>query len=116
MIKVIVAGSRNFNNYELLRNKLDKILANKKDVEIVSGTAKGADKLGERYANEHNYKIAKFPAKWEVYGKRAGYARNKEMSEYADCCVVFWDGVSKGSKHMIDLAIEQNLQLRVIKY
>ena len=44
-MKVIVAGSRNFNDYNLLKNKLDVILSNQKEVIIVSGTARGADKI-----------------------------------------------------------------------
>jgi len=105
MFKVIVAGGRYFNDYELLKNKLDYILQNKlPNVEIVSGTAKGADTLGERYAKENNLGIHRKPADWDTFGKSAGYRRNAEMADYSDGCVCFWDGKSRGTKHMIDLA------------
>ena len=115
-MKVIVAGSRNFNDYNLLKNKLDVILSNQKEVIIVSGTARGADKLGERYAEETHHKLEKYPAMLDIYGKSAGYKRNEEMAKVADSCVVFWDGKSSGTKHMIDLVKKFNLKLRVINF
>lgn len=117
MFKVIIAGGRDFDNYDLLKTKLDKILSNISDeIIIVSGKARGADSLGERYAREKGYKIAEFPAQWDKFGKRAGYLRNEEMAKYSDACVCFWDGQSKGTKHMIDLSTKHNLKLRVVKY
>lgn len=116
MMKVIIAGSRNFNDYKFLCEKCDKILSNQKDIEIVSGTANGADKLGETYAIENNYKLTKFPADWNKYGKTAGYLRNMQMAEYADALIAFWDGKSKGTKHMIDLAKQYGLKVRIILY
>lgn len=115
-MKVIIAGSRDFNNYALLKDKLSTILSTQTDVEIVSGTANGADKLGERYAKENNLPVALFPADWDKYGKKAGYLRNKQMAEYADALVCFWDGKSKGSKLMIELATELGLKVRVVRY
>ena len=120
MIKVIIAGTRDFKNYELLKQKMDKILANRvknnEEIIIISGTARGADKLGERYAREKGYKIERYPANWDKYGKRAGYIRNEQMAKVADACVCFWDEQSKGTKHMIDLAKQYKLALRVINY
>ena len=68
-MKVIIAGGRNYNDYEFLRQKCDKILKGQSSVEIVSGTANGADKLGEKYANEKGYPVKQFPADWDKYGK-----------------------------------------------
>ena len=113
-LRVIIAGSRDFNNYELLYNKCENILYNIKSVEIVSGGAKGADSLGEKYAKEKGYKIKQFTADWNSLGKSAGYIRNKEMAEYADALIAFWDGESKGTKHMINLANKNKLKVRVI--
>ena len=117
MYKVIIAGSRNFNDYEKLSKVCDSLFKNKKAIEIVSGIAKGADKLGEVYAKENGYGIKKFPANWNKYGKKAGYLRNVEMSNYADICVVFMlKGGTKGSKHMINIAKDKGLKLKVIIY
>lgn len=116
MFKVIIAGSRNFNDYELLKQKCDIILSEQTDIEIVSGTASGADKLGEVYAKEKGYQLKQFPADWDKYGKSAGYKRNQQMAEYGDALIAFWDGISKGTEHMINLAKKHNLKIKIIKY
>jgi|BioPla2DNA2_1021312.scaffolds.fasta_scaffold39782_4 hypothetical protein len=116
MFKIIVAGSRTFNDYTYLKKSLDKLLVNKTSITIISGTARGADQLGERYAQENGYNLLKFPADWDKYGKSAGYKRNEEMAKVADACVVFWDGQSRGSKHMIDIAQKYNLKIRILRY
>lgn len=117
-MKVIVAGGRYFSNYILLKAKLLYYLRNYPldQIEIVSGAAPGADTLGERFAKEMGCKIKRFPADWDRYKKSAGYIRNKQMAEYADLCVVFWDGKSKGTKLMIDLAREYGLPLRIVRF
>lgn len=114
MFRVIVAGSREFSDYDLLRNRLDYLLQNKPDVTIISGTARGADQLGERYAAERGYAVERHPADWDRYGKSAGYRRNAEMAECSDALVAFWDGQSRGTRHMINLAKEKGLAVRVI--
>ncbi len=118
MIKVIVAGGRDFKDYELLRTKLDQALRNRlnEEIVVVSGKARGADSLGERYAKERGYKISSHPADWDTYGKAAGYIRNKEMAEEADVLMAFWDGKSRGTMHMINLAKEKGLKTLVVRY
>ena len=116
MFKVIVAGGRDFSDYDLLKSKLDNLLVDRDPVEIVSGTARGADKLGEFYAKRTQLAVALFPANWDLYGKSAGYRRNEEMAEYADALVAFWDGKSRGTMHMINLATSAGLQVRVVNY
>jgi hypothetical protein len=114
-VKLIVAGSRDFTNYDLLKRTLDKLLVNQKDIEIVCGMARGADLLGKRYAEEKGYRVKEFPADWDGLVKKAGWIRNKAMAEYSDSCVVFIKNESPGSKMMIELAKEYKLNLRVIK-
>lgn len=115
-MKVIIAGGRDFSDYDLLCQRVNKILLKQTKIEIVSGAAKGADKLGERYAEEHGYEIIRFVADWNTFGKAAGYRRNIEMANYADALILFWDGISKGSKHMLETANEWGLKIRVITY
>jgi hypothetical protein len=116
VFKVIIAGGRDFYDYNFLKEKVDNILSSIKDeIEIVSGAAKGADALGERYAKERGYKLKLFPAQWSI-GKAAGPLRNEEMAKYADACICFWDGSSRGTSNMIDNAKKHNLKLRVINY
>lgn len=120
-IAVIVAGGRDFDDYNLLEKTLDILLKNFDDITIISGTAKGADSLGEVYAKKRNYGIIKMSANWDKYGKRAGYLRNSEMASkvkefdnYASVC--FWDGKSKGTKHMIDISKSQDIDCYIINY
>jgi hypothetical protein len=115
-MKVIIAGSRNFNDYNLLKTSCDNLLTQFTNIEIVSGTARGADKLGERYAREKGYDIKQFPANWDKHGKSAGYIRNDEMAQYADMLIAFWDGTSKGTKHMIDLANKRGIKVEIVNY
>ena len=120
MIKVIIAGTRDFNDYAFLKKNVDYFLQginpHNEEIEIVSGNARGADKLGERYAKEHNLPLKLFPANWDKYGKRAGYLRNQEMANYSDVLIAFWDEKSKGTKHMIDIAKKQDLTVIVVGY
>ena len=99
-MKVIVAGSREFENYEMLKNKLDKLLVNQKEIQIVSGGCRGVDKLGERYAKEKGYSLKIFKANWDKYGKKAGPLRNRKMAEYANGLVAFYkEGRQRDQKH-----------------
>ena len=120
--RVIVAGSRTASSvyiYSLLERKLDLILKNKAvthDIIIVSGTAKGADKLGEEYARSRSFGVERYPADWDQYSKRAGYIRNAEMATDADALVALWDGESRGTKHMIAIANQMGLPTRIINF
>ena len=112
-MKVIIAGSREFKDYELLKKVCDEHLEGTDEFVIISGTARGADKLGEDYAIERGQSILRFPADWDKYGKSAGYKRNEEMAKVADMLIAFWDGESRGTKHMIDLATKYKLKTLV---
>lgn len=122
MLKLIVAGSREFNDYELLAKTLDDYLKDiEGEVEIVSGGARGADKLGERYAEERGYRPKRFRAKWsdiqrpgaivrvnkygQKYDAAAGHIRNTKMGEYADEAVIFLQkrALNRGSLDMNDI-------------
>jgi len=115
-MRVIIAGGRNYSDYVELCNICDAVLEGTSDIEIVSGTAKGTDSLGERYSLERGHGLKKFPADWNKHGKSAGYIRNKQMAEYADGLIAFWDGESKGTLHMINLAKERSLKVRIYNF
>ena len=98
-VKVIIAGGRDFDNYEYLSetmNKLDFIVT-----EVVCGGARGADSLGEQWAKTNGVQIKYFYPNWDLLGKAAGHIRNREMAEYGDYLVAFWDGKSVGTQNMI---------------
>lgn len=120
MFRVIIAGTRDFDNYELLKSYVDKMLINKRQqgerIIIVSGHCRGADLLGERYAHERGYVLDVYKPDWHTYGRKAGVLRNRQMAERADALIAFWDGSSRGTKNMIDEAIAHNLLVRVKRY
>lgn len=113
---VIIAGGRDFEMLEKHMLMLDDICDSVEASEIVSGTARGADKAGEYYAHTRKIPCTRFPANWKKYGKSAGYIRNEEMAKYADMLVAFWDGKSRGTKHMIKTMKQFNKPVRVISY
>ena len=125
-LRIIIAGSRNFNDYEFLKREVLNIVKYdnrpKEYVKIISGCARGADTLGEQFAKEYGLEVKKFPADWDGLGKRAGYVRNAEMAKYSvedyndGMLIAFWDGKSKGTKHMIDLANKHGLEVHVVNY
>lgn len=114
-MKIIIAGGRALKDLDFLREKCDHLLQNVQITEIVSGKASGTDTLGEQYAAEKGYAVKEFPADWKQHGKSAGYVRNEQMAEYADGLIAFWDGESKGTKHMIDLAHKYKLKVKIVK-
>ncbi len=117
-MRVIVAGTRNFENYEYLRQALDHLLKNQlPHVTIISGGARGADRLGEKYAQERELPVEVYPADWNKHGKSAGYRRNVHMVRNikADGLVAFWDGQSRGTQHVIKEATQWGLAVRVLK-
>lgn len=117
MFRVIIAGGRDFNDYQLLSSTMDNLLQNiTEEIVVVCGQARGADTLGEQYAKERGYRVDYYPADWKRYGKRAGYLRNEQMAQNADALVAFWDGKSRGTKLMIGLAKKYELKVRIQRY
>jgi SLOG family YspA-like protein len=115
-MKLAIVGSRSFTDYNFLEtNILEKY--NLKDIdEIVSGGAKGTDNLAESFAKVHNLKLTVFYPDWLKHGKYAGPLRNKQIVEYADEVIAFWDGSSPGTKSTINLTKQMNKKLHVIKF
>ena len=115
--RVIIAGSRSFNDYVLLREQCLSILQEKMRthrVIIVSGHARGADSLGERFAKEFRLPFELHPAKWRLLGRAAGMVRNAEMAKCSDALIAFWNGESSGTRHMINFARKRGLEISVI--
>lgn len=111
-MRTIVAGSRTVTDYATVEQAI-------KDCpwvisKIISGHAKGVDKLGELYAKAHKIPLEIYPAQWEIYGNRAGYVRNEHMASKADTLIAIWDGVSTGTGHMIDIARSMGLKIFIV--
>lgn len=98
-MKVIIAGSRSITDYETVAKAIEE--SEFEITEVVSGTARGVDRLGEAYAKIHNIPLKQFPADWNGLGRYAGLARNRQMAKYADAAIIVWDGSSRGASDMI---------------
>lgn len=114
--RIIIAGSRTFNNYALFASKLDHLVKKLRNIYIVTGDAKGPDKMATRWAFERGWSYSIFRAEWDKHGKAASLIRNQEMIEKgrAKALIAFWDGKSKGTKSIIDLAKKAKLKVKVI--
>lgn len=118
-MKLIIAGGRDFVDTNRMIEELQE-LVNSGNIpecpELVCGMARGADMLAYSLWANNKMPIHNFPANWDKYGKSAGYKRNQEMGEFADAAVCFWDGESKGTKHMIDIMNRLNKPVYVVRY
>ena len=120
---IIIAGSRNFTDYEIVKKSLKSFLISKQTSDkptIICGMARGADMLGYRLAKEYKLPLKEFPADWSL-GKKAGCIRNEQMAKYAHehnngVLLAFWDGKSRGTKSMIGLAKKYNLEVHVFNF
>lgn len=129
-VKMIIAGGRDFEDFEVCRKEITRVINilhsekpfDKDKLCIIGGRARGADALGEYYANKNDIYFKPFPANWGKYGKGAGPMRNREMADFSlvDCdrsvLIAFWDGKSRGTKDMIDTATKLGIRVFVVKY
>lgn len=119
LFNLLIAGGRDFSNYDLLVRRCAAYIAENCDVlepTILSGRASGADSLGERFAKEYGLECMYFPAQWEKFGRAAGPMRNREMAQVTDGAVVFWDGRSRGTRSMIGYLRQKGVPVEVISY
>lgn len=116
---LIIAGSRTITSMDSLQWALLK--ASRQGLklgeidEVVSGCASGVDTLGIRWASDRGIPVKRFPAQWNVHGKVAGFIRNGEMAAYADSALIVWDGLSRGTAHMLQEARDYGLRVWVVK-
>ena len=98
-MKLIIAGSRTFTDYQ----QLCQVLAPDRHriAQVLTGGARGADALGKRWAWSKQVPWKGFKAYWERCGKSAGVRCNHQMARAGDVLVAFWDGQSPGTAHMI---------------
>lgn len=133
-MRIIIAGGRDFDDYQHMQNMIGDIFwAYEGDITIISGGASGADALGEKFAKKFGLEVARYPAEWgetegkpnymigvtkggRKYWKGAGHARNETMAKNAHALIAFWDGRSKGTRHMIDTALSHKLTVHVFPY
>jgi uncharacterized phage-like protein YoqJ len=121
-MKIAVVGGRDFEDYNKMQRVIESYfddnieLWDRKNVIFVSGGAKGADSLMEKFAKKFDYNTLIFKPDWNLYGKSAGFVRNRKIIQNSDVVFAFWDGKSKGTKNSIDIAKELGKGLYIIKY
>ena len=122
MPKIIIAGSRSMEDYSLMartwREYTKKHGLTVGRLTIISGGARGADKLAERLAKENGLKCDVMPADWKAQGRAAGQIRNAEMAKAAGAdgrLLAFWDGQSSGTAGMIKQARSAGLRVEVVR-
>lgn len=114
-MKIIIAGSRDITDYKVVEEAIRQSGWLDEHTEIVSGMARGVDMLAVEYAQTNHLPLYRFPADWDKYGKGAGYIRNREMAAFADALIAIWDGKTRGTKMMIDVARSKGLFFVFIK-
>lgn len=118
MTKVAIIGSRNFSNIELFNSSIINIFKDNNIInpEIVSGGAIGADTFAKALAIKNNFKYTEFLPDWKKFGKSAGPIRNRQIVEYSDLIIAFWDGQSRGTLSSIEFARELNKPIFIINF
>lgn len=130
MIKIIVAGPRDYGDEKHVHSILNKEIpkhGNKEDITIISGMARGVDTIAYNWAKENGYKVDPHPANWddlteqpscieingwgEYYNKCAGYNRNERMAKIGDILILIWDGKTSGSGNMRENAEKYGLKI-----
>lgn len=118
--RLIICGGRDFSDYDLFTEKLNRLMAYYENILIISGHASGADTFAEQYAGEHNIPIKVFRAEWKKYGRAAGPIRNRSMLEFAKegtpVVAAFWDGKSRGTGNMINMAKTAGVECHIYNY
>ena len=113
-MRVIIAGSRTCNDYNILDSAIKD---SGFDIDVViSGCARGADKLGEIWADRNGIMVMRYPADWNRLGKRAGFIRNIQMAKVSDALIALWDGKTTGTMHMIKTAKKHRLHIYISYY
>lgn len=115
-MRIAIVGSRGFKNFDFLEKTILDNYKTENITEIISGGAKGADTLAEQFAIKHSIPMSIFTPDWELYGKSAGYKRNIQIIDMSDEVIAFWDGISKGTKHSIDLANKAKKKVMIVKF
>lgn len=114
-MRTVVAGSRSITERRTVWSGLDLLFCHTAPTAVVSGLADGPDTFGLWWAVHHGYRVEEYPAEWSRYGRSAGYRRNETMAQVSDAVIAFYDGISRGTRHMIDLARQYNRITRIVR-
>lgn len=112
-MRVLVCGSREFTNTNLLYAVLDRLHKDRGFDVVIEGDARGADRMAGYWARRNKIDNLKFPAEWDKYGKAAGPVRNQQMLDEGkpDLVIAFPVGAARGTKHMMRIANEAGVEV-----
>ncbi|HYF75019.1 MAG TPA: DNA-processing protein DprA [Candidatus Nitrosocosmicus sp.] len=113
MTKIAIVGSRDYPHPHKIQRAIE--FFSQYECEIVSGGARGVDSQAEQIARNLGLPVTIFHANWNMYGNRAGAMRNKQIVDYADVIVAFWDGKSKGTQITVGMAKRAGKKVLVIQ-
>ncbi len=115
--KVLICGSRTWNDRELIRSWLCKLQDWGYDT-LIEGEARGADSIARDEAGKMRFKIEKYPANWDKYHKVAGPIRNKQMlvEDKPSLVVAFSQDISnsKGTRNMVEQSLRSKVEVIVV--
>lgn len=111
----VVTGSRDWRDAEKVNDALDLALAFNRNMRLVQGGAAGADRLAYDWAKERDVPVATFAPDYQQPSPQRYHERNDRMLDIADQVIAFWDGVSRGTKSVIDKARDRGLRVQVVR-
>lgn len=109
-VKVLVTGSRDFSDYQMIYDALDSIYGTRpmSGMIVIHGNARGADTIADRWAvARSDVSVVRVPADWNNDKKRGGPIRNRRMLELnPDIVLAFFqkDAKNIGTTNMRNLA------------
>ncbi|MFP5111847.1 SLOG family protein [Bacillaceae bacterium C204] len=116
MNRVIVTGSKDFDDYDFLKRKLDLLLKDKSDIVIVSDEEK-IGTMGEKWAVSNDADIVSFPIHWDEYGRDAAKIRNDLMYNFANYSLIFWNGMKNDQAGFaVGAAKKYGIDYKIIRY
>jgi len=113
MYKVLVCGGRDFTDWETVGRTLDSLNSKYKNLHIIQGGAKGADRLAKEWAKEMEVPCTEYRANWKKYGKAAGVIRNLDMLDAEPDMVIAFKG-GNGTAHMVEQSTKKNIPVHQI--
>ena len=112
MARLAIVGSRDFGDSGLVRRFVDRLRAS---TVVVSGGARGVDRVAVDAARLRDLGTEVFPADWDRFGRSAGIRRNADLVASVDGLVAFWDGSSPGTRDAIRRALDLGIWVRVYR-
>ncbi len=109
-MRLLISGSRDFPDLDMVKKYVDTLPP---DTILLNGKARGVDNVARNQALFNDLIVQDFPAEWNKFGKAAGFIRNHIMVDIAEFVVCFWDGVSHGTKDVIDYTLQNEKPLVV---